>query len=104
MQDAKDRGVEGYAGPNGIDYCWGGYDPFGDSHPSFPLPRCDGMTDTCLGSGNNYCYNYGIYFYDGNGAHNQGFDNNSYGVGGVIGVYRLLCVRNLVTRELYAAA
>ena len=104
MQDAKDRGVEGYAGPNGIDYCWGGYDPFGDSHPSFPLPRCDGMTDTCLGSGNNYCYNYGIYFYDGNGAHNQGFNNNSYGVGGVIGVYRLLCVRNLVTRELYPAA
>ena len=57
-----DNGIEGYMGPNGIDFCWGGYDPFGKSQPSFPLARCDGMTDTCIGPGNNYCYKYGIYF------------------------------------------
>ncbi len=99
-----DNGIEGYMGPNGIDFCWGGYDPFGTSHPSFPLSRCDGMTDTCIGTGNNYCYNYGIYFLGGSGAHAQSFNNSNYSMGNPSGVYRLLCVRNYVSRELYPAA
>ena len=103
-KNSVDNGIEGYMGPNGIDHCWGGYDPFGTTHPSFPLSRCDGMTDTCIGTGNNYCYNYGIYFYDGSGAHSQSFNNTTYSMGSATGGYRLLCVRNYVSRELYPAA
>ena len=110
-QKSDESGQIGYMGVGGIDHCWGTYDPHGNTHPNFPLTVCTSMDSKCRGSGISYCYNWGIYFSDSTYfVHSQSFtssfsvfsERNDWGGEGT--GYRLLCVRNYVSRELYPAA
>ncbi len=93
-----------YLGTNGLDMCFVTSSAVGANNtPIIPMPFCQ-FTNWCTGSFNNYCYNVGIYL-NGGVVHNQSWRDTALDKWmGDFAAYSVVCVRNLVTRELYPGA